>query len=32
MLRNALYLKFVLLMVALAGISVVVGGSPWGPN
>ena len=32
MLRNALYLKFVLLMVALAAISVVVGGSPWGPN
>ena len=32
MLRHTLYVKFALLMVALAAISVVVGGSPWGPN
>jgi len=31
MLRNTLYLKFALLMVALAALSVVLGGSPWGP-
>jgi hypothetical protein len=32
MFRNALYVMFALLMVALAALSVVVGGSPWGPN
>jgi hypothetical protein len=32
MFRNALYVKFALLMVALTALSVVVGGSPWGPN
>jgi hypothetical protein len=31
MFRNALYLKFALLMVALTALSVVLGGSPWGP-
>ena len=31
MFRNALYVKFALLMVALAALSVVLGGSPWGP-
>jgi hypothetical protein len=31
MFRNALYVKFGLLMVALAALSVVLGGSPWGP-
>jgi hypothetical protein len=32
MFRNALYVKFALLMVALAVLSVIGGGSPWGPN
>ena len=32
MIRNALYVKFALLMVALAALSVVAGTSPWGPN
>jgi hypothetical protein len=32
MLRNALYVKFALVLVALAVLSVVAGTSPWGPN
>jgi len=32
MLRNALYLRFALLLVALTVLSVVAGTSPWGPN
>jgi hypothetical protein len=31
MFRNALYLKFALLLAALTALSVVLGGSPWGP-
>jgi hypothetical protein len=32
MLRNAFYVKFVLLMLVLAALAVVVAGEPWGPN
>ena len=32
MLRNALYLRFALLLVALTVLSVLAGTSPWGPN
>ena len=32
MLRNTLYLRFALLLVALTVLSVVAGTSPWGPN
>jgi hypothetical protein len=32
MLRKALYVKFVLLMLALGSIAVALGTDPWGPN
>jgi hypothetical protein len=32
MLRNALYVKFAILVVALTVLSIVAGTSPWGPN
>jgi hypothetical protein len=32
MLRNALYVKFVLLMVVLSAVAIVLGSEPWGPN
>jgi hypothetical protein len=32
MLRNALYIKFAILVVALTVLSIVAGTSPWGPN
>jgi hypothetical protein len=31
MFRTALHVKLALLMVALTALSVVLGGSPWGP-
>jgi hypothetical protein len=32
MLRNTLYVKFVLLMLVLAALTMVLGTDPWGPD
>lgn len=32
MLRNVLYVKFVLLVVILASLALAIGSEPWGPN
>jgi hypothetical protein len=32
MLRNTMYVKFVLPMLVLGTLAVLVGGDPWGPN
>jgi hypothetical protein len=31
-LRNTLFVKFVLLMVVLSAVAIVLGSEPWGPN
>lgn len=31
MLRNSLYLKFVVVMVVLASLALMLGSEPWGP-